>query len=92
MQLISASVPKRNAPSGVANGQNELLFSTVRERTEAQFSRFAGGKLALVSDPERFALCGLPIVKVGINFDSEKHTLTDWEIRKESFTSKTSTI
>ena len=56
MQLISASVPKRNAPSGVANGQNELLFSTVRERTEAQFSRFAGGKLALVSDPERFAL------------------------------------
>lgn len=42
--------------------------------------------------PERFALCGLPIVKVGINFDSEKHTLTDWEIRKESFTSKTSTI
>ena len=56
MQLISASVPKRNAPSGVANGQNELLFSTVREAAEAQFSRFAGGKLALVSDPERFAL------------------------------------
>lgn len=25
--------------------------------------------------PERFALCGLPIVKVGINFDSERHTL-----------------
>ena len=34
--------------------------------------------------PERFALCGLPIVKVGINFDSEKHTLTDWKIRKEN--------
>ena len=33
--------------------------------------------------PERFALCGLPVVKVGINFDSEKHTLTDWEIKKE---------
>ena len=31
--------------------------------------------------PERFALCGLPVVKVGINFDSERHTLTDWEIR-----------
>ena len=30
--------------------------------------------------PERFALCGLPIVKVGINFDSERHTLTDWII------------
>ena len=32
--------------------------------------------------PERFALCGLPIVKVGINFDSERHTLSDWIIEK----------
>ncbi|ADY37506.1 AAA-ATPase [Phocaeicola salanitronis DSM 18170] len=31
--------------------------------------------------PERFALCGLPIVKVGINFDTERHTLESWEIR-----------
>ena len=30
--------------------------------------------------PERFALCGLPIVKVGINFDIERHTLGDWVI------------
>ena len=30
--------------------------------------------------PERFALCGLPIVKVGINFDSERQTLGDWVI------------
>lgn len=29
---------------------------------------------------ERFALCGLPIVKVGINFDTEKRTLGDWVI------------
>ncbi len=29
---------------------------------------------------ERFALCGLPIVKVGINFDSTKGTITDWKI------------
>ena len=29
---------------------------------------------------ERFALCGLPIVKVGINFDSEKGTIEDWKI------------
>lgn len=28
----------------------------------------------------RFALCGLPIVKVGINFDSERRTLGDWTI------------
>ncbi len=30
--------------------------------------------------PERFALCGLPVVKVGINFDMERHTLKDWVI------------
>lgn len=29
---------------------------------------------------ERFALCGLPIVKVGINFDSKKGTIGDWKI------------
>ena len=28
----------------------------------------------------KFALCNLPIVKVGINFDSEQRTITDWEI------------
>ena len=32
--------------------------------------------------PSRFALCGLPVVKVGINFDSERRTLDDWEIER----------
>ena len=32
--------------------------------------------------PERFALCGLPVVKVGINFDIEKHTIADWEVEE----------
>jgi len=31
--------------------------------------------------PARFALCGLPIVKVGINFDSGKRTIADWTVR-----------
>ena len=30
--------------------------------------------------PSRFALSGLPITKVGINFDSETHTISDWQI------------
>ena len=37
-------------------------------------------QIDLKNYPERFALCGLPIVKVGINFDSEKRTLADWTI------------
>ena len=31
---------------------------------------------------ERFALCGLPVVKVGINFDSDRRTLSDWKIEE----------
>ena len=30
--------------------------------------------------PERFALCGLPVVKVGINFSTEKRTIEGWKI------------
>ena len=30
--------------------------------------------------PQRFALSGLPIVKVGINFDVDSHNITDWKI------------
>ena len=30
--------------------------------------------------PERFALCGLPMVKVGISFDKEKKTLGEWKM------------
>ena len=37
----------------------------------------------LVKDyPSRFSLTGLPVVKVGINFDSERHTLKDWKIEE----------
>ena len=32
--------------------------------------------------PSRFALCGLPIVKVGINFDGERRTIGDWKIEE----------
>lgn len=32
--------------------------------------------------PKRFTLCGLPIVKVGINFDVEKHNITDWTVEE----------
>ena len=41
-------------------------------------------KINLKNYPERFALCGLPVVKVGINFDSESHTLGDWIIEEQT--------
>ena len=30
----------------------------------------------------KFALSGRPIVKVGINFDSSRHTIGDWEVKR----------
>ena len=40
-------------------------------------------KIDLHDYASKFALCGLPVVKVGINFDSEKRTLGDWKIENE---------
>ena len=40
----------------------------------------AMGQINLKNYAERFALCGLPIVKVGINFDSKKGNIEGWRI------------
>lgn len=40
-------------------------------------------QIDLKNYPERFALCGLPIVKVGISFDRERRTLGEWRIEGE---------
>ena len=42
----------------------------------------AMNQIDLKEYPGRFALCGLPIVKVGINFASEKRTIEGWRIEK----------
>ncbi len=52
----------------------ELKFNGSAEEALAQID--------LRSYPERFALYGLPIVKVGINFSSETRTLDGWAIER----------
>ena len=47
-----------------------------------QSAEAAMQQMDLRNYPERFALCGLPVVKVGINFDMERHTLKDWVITR----------
>lgn len=37
-------------------------------------------QISLQDYPSRFALCGLPVVKVGINFDRDRRTVGDWKI------------
>ena len=45
-----------------------------------QSAEAAMHQIDLKQYPERFRLTGLPLVKVGINLDSERHTLRDWTI------------
>lgn len=42
----------------------------------------AMSQINLKNYPERFTLSGLSVVKVGISFDAEEHTLGDWLIEK----------
>ena len=38
-------------------------------------------QINLKNYPERFALCGLPVVKVAINFDSERCMIGEWKLQ-----------
>ena len=38
-------------------------------------------QIALKDYAQKFALCGLPVVKVGISFDTEKHTIGEWVVK-----------
>ncbi len=40
-------------------------------------------QISLKDYPSRFALCGLPVVNVGISFDSETKTISDWSIKAQ---------
>lgn len=42
----------------------------------------AMNQINLKDYPARFSLCGLPIVKIGINFDTERRTIGEWQIER----------
>ncbi|MCD7721158.1 MAG: ATP-binding protein [Prevotellaceae bacterium] len=43
-------------------------------------SEEAAKQIDIRNYPERFALRGLPVVKVGLNFDSQQRTIADWTV------------
>ena len=68
-----------------ATGRVDMVLRTAQRLYlfELKLNRSAEAamqQINLKDYPARFALCGLPIVKVGINFDAESHTISDWEI------------
>ena len=44
------------------------------------YTQDSSNKLDSPSFAQKFTLCGLPIVKVGINFDTERRTISDWKV------------
>ena len=69
------------------NGRVDVVMRTsdtlyVIELKIGKSADVAMSQINLKKYPERFALSGLPVVKVGINFDSERHTLGSWIIEE----------
>ena len=63
----------------VMKTKDELyLIELKMNRTAAEAMR----QIDLKDYASRFALCDYPVIKVGINFDSEKRTLSDWQIER----------
>ena len=68
-----------------ANGRVDMVMNSGKalylfELKLNKSAEAAMTQINLKDYPSRFALSGLPIVKVGINFDLERHTLADWKI------------
>ena len=61
----------------VMRTQNTLYLFELKLNKNAQT---AMNQIDLKDYDSKFSLTGLPVVKVGINFDSERRTISDWQI------------
>ena len=67
-------------------GRVDMVMRTATRLYLVELKLDAGAEAAmqqidLKQYPERFALCGLPVVKVAISFDRETHNISSWEIQ-----------
>ena len=68
-----------------ATGRVDMVLRTAQKLYlfELKLNRSAEAamrQIDLKDYPSRFAFSGLPVVKIGINFDTQTHTLADWQI------------
>ena len=66
-------------------GRVDMVMRTASKLYLVELKLDAGADAAmqqidLKQYPERFALCGLPVVKVAIDFDRETHNISGWKI------------
>ena len=69
------------------NGRVDLVILTRTDLFILEFkldkdAKTAMSQINLQDYRQRFALCGKPITKVGINFDSDQGNIEDWVIEK----------
>lgn len=84
LRIYCWSSGKKNTVPFVSGSRNKLCHNTSAIGAlwlwPVHKSKLIRQQIDLKNYPERFALCGLPVVKVAINFNTEKHTLEGWKI------------
>ena len=73
---VEVRTPKGRVDMVMNSGKALYLFELKLNKS----AEAALNQINLKNYPSRFALTGLPIIKVGINFNSETHTIEDWVI------------
>ena len=61
------------------------LVDNILELKLNQNAEIAMKQIDLQQYADRFALCGLPVVKVAINFSAETRTIADWVISRGTY-------
>ena len=75
---VEVRTPKGRVDMVMNSGKALYLFELKLNKS----AEAAMNQINLKNYPSRFALTGLPIIKVGINFNSETHTIEDWVIEE----------
>ena len=75
---VEVRTPKGRVDMVMNSGKALYLFELKLNKS----AEAAMNQINLKNYPSRFALTGMPIIKVGINFNSETHTIEDWIIEE----------
>ena len=75
---VEVRTPKGRVDMVMNSGKALYLFELKLNKS----AEAAMNQINLKNYPSRFALTGLPIIKVGINFNSDTHTIEDWVIEE----------
>ena len=75
---VEVRTPKGRVDMVMNSGKALYLFELKLNKS----AEAAMNQINLKNYPSRFALTGLPVIKVGINFNSGTHTIEDWVIEE----------